>query len=239
VCGLGLRSRAGHRGPEIEEESAPVDPDVAASEEESAPVDPDVAASEEPADDADDDLAADAEAAESPEPVPTLGTALDPAPIGFEALSSAAEHGVARPVRLTIESIDVAAAPVIPVGIDAADESMEIPPADEVGWYRFGAKPGADGSAVLAAHIAYDGRDGVFRRLAELDEGSVVVIEFDDGSSQRWLVEQVTDYDKTELPDELFAVDGDPTLALITCGGLFNPSLRSYESNTVAVARPL
>lgn len=172
-----------------------------------------------------------------PSPVAELGARLAPAPVGFEALASVAAGP--QPIGLTIESIGVDEALVIPVGVNPDDDSMEIPPADEVGWYRFGSLPGDDGSAVLAAHIAYDGRDGVFRRLTELTPGSVVVIEFDDASTQRWVVETVTDYNKTKLPDELFAVDGDPQLALITCGGYFNPGLRSYDSNTVAVARPL
>lgn len=196
------------------------------------------------------------EAAEAPEAAPTalatvvsaqpsltpaavaeLGNKLPSAPIGFAALD-VGDDGP-RPVGLTIESIGVDEAVVIPVGINADDASMEIPPADEVGWYRFGSRPGDNGSAVLAAHIAYDGRDGVFRRLAELKPGSVVVVEFDDASTQRWSIDTVTDYNKTKLPDELFAVDGEPRLALITCGGYFNPGLRSYDSNTVAVARQL
>lgn len=168
-----------------------------------------------------------------------LGTALAPAPIGFEGLEQSAGRSRPVPVALTIESIEITQALVIPVGINSVDASMEVPPADEVGWYRFGPNPGEDGSAVLAAHIAYDGRHGVFLRLSELPEGSVVVIDFDDGSRQRWLIERVTNYVKTELPTELFATNGAPRLALITCGGSFNPSLRSYDSNTVAIARLL
>jgi hypothetical protein len=39
--------------------------------------------------------------------------------------------------------------------------------------------------------------------------------------------------------DRIFAKDGDPVLTLITCGGDFNRSLRSYEDNVVTYAVPI
>ena len=45
---------------------------------------------------------------------------------------------------------------------------------------------------------------------------------------------------KDELPvDRVFSKDGDPVLTLITCGGDFNRSLRSYSDNVVAYAEPI
>lgn len=89
---------------------------------------------------------------------------------------------------------------------------------------------------MLAAHIAYNGADGVFRNLADVEVGSIVVVGFDDGSSRRFRIEEVTEYVKEDLPAALFARDGDERLALITCGGNFNYQLDSYESNSVAIA---
>lgn len=163
-------------------------------------------------------------------------TELPPAPIGFEALTP--EPGGRQPVSMVIEDIDVVDATIIPVGVNP-DQTFEVPPADQVGWYRFGPTPGEEGSAVLAAHIAFDGVDGVFRHLADVEVGAVVAVGYSDGTSQRYRIDSVTDYFKEELPPELFARDGSPQLALITCGGAFNPQLRSYESNTVAVATPI
>lgn len=163
-------------------------------------------------------------------------TDLPPAPIGFEALTP--EPGGRQPVSIAIEDIEVVDATIIPVGVNP-DQTFEVPPADQVGWYRFGPTPGEEGSAVLAAHIAFDGVDGVFRHLADVEVGAVVVVGYDDGTSQRYRIDSVTDYFKEELPAELFARDGDSQLALITCGGTFNPQLRSYESNTVVVATPI
>jgi LPXTG-site transpeptidase (sortase) family protein len=141
------------------------------------------------------------------------------------------------PAALTIGALDVDAAPVRPVGVTESGE-MEIPPVDEVGWYRFGATPGAAGSAVLAAHVAYDGVDGVFRHLDDLAAGDEVSVTLDDGSTQRFVVTDVEQVPKTALPTDVWARDGDPALVLITCGGEFDTDADSYEDNVVATARP-
>ena len=146
---------------------------------------------------------------------------------------------VAQPVRLRIADLRIGAAPVIPVGVEANGE-LEVPPASEVGWYRFGSAPGEAGSSVLAAHIAYDGEDGVFRHLADVSPGALVDVELDDGTSRSYEITETRLLDKTDLPfDEVFAQSGSDRLVLITCGGRFNPSARSYEGNVVAYAIPV
>jgi LPXTG-site transpeptidase (sortase) family protein len=174
----------------------------------------------------------------TPHPVTVADTDLPSAPIGFESLFDTAPSGP-QPISIEIESINVRDADIIPVGVNQEDLSFEVPPADQVGWYEFGSTPGEAGSAVLAAHIAYNGVDGVFRYLENVEVGSIVSIGFDDGTSRRYRIEEVTEYIKQELPDSLFARDGKEQLALITCGGTFNYQLESYESNTVAIAVPL
>jgi LPXTG-site transpeptidase (sortase) family protein len=141
------------------------------------------------------------------------------------------------PVALGIPALDVVGAPLVPVGVKP-DGEMEIPGATEVGWYRHGARPGDSGTAVLAAHIAYAGVDGVFRHLEDLRAGDEVVVGFADGTTLRFTVEAVTRYPKSELPDDLFTGRGDAQLALITCGGRFDAANGRYEDNVVAHARP-
>ena len=80
-------------------------------------------------------------------------------------------------------------APVLPVGVDAHGE-MEVPAATDVGWYRFGPAPGAEGSAVLAAHVDYDGRRGVFFELRRLEPGARLDVTFADGSVQVYEVDR-------------------------------------------------
>ena len=143
------------------------------------------------------------------------------------------------PIAISIDGIGVEEAPVQDVGVED-NGNMEIPGADGVGWYRFNATPGEEGSAVLAAHISFNGQPGVFRYLDEAEVGDRVVIDFDDGATSEFEIVELVQYDKEELPtDRVFAKTGDPVLTLITCGGDFNRSLRSYEDNVVAYAIPI
>ena len=145
---------------------------------------------------------------------------------------------VVDPVGIRISDIRVDDE-VVPVGVEA-DGSFEVPAVNEVGWYRFGSNAGDPGSTVLAAHISYDGVDGVFRHLSSVSPGARVEIEMADGAVVEYRVVEMAEYDKAELPvDDLFSEFGDDRLVLITCGGTFNPSLRSYDSNVVVHAVPI
>lgn len=142
------------------------------------------------------------------------------------------------PVSLDLPTLGVSAAPVTDVGVEDNGD-MEIPGASEVGWYRFGPSPGNTGSAVLAAHIAYNGVDGVFRNLTEMRPGDRFSVNFSDGSSREFVVFGLRQWSKPEIPlEDLFARDGTPRLVLITCGGTFNRALDSYDDNVVVIAIP-
>jgi LPXTG-site transpeptidase (sortase) family protein len=143
-----------------------------------------------------------------------------------------------EPAALTVEALGVSGVAVRPVGVERDGGAMEIPPVDEVGWYRFGARPGDPGSTVLAAHVAYDGVDGVFRRLADLGAGDGVTVALSDGSSAAYVVTEIAQYPKSELPAAVWTRQGDPQLVLVTCGGEFDTEPRSYTDNVVAFAQP-
>lgn len=141
------------------------------------------------------------------------------------------------PTALTVDALGIAGAPVVAVGVDGAGD-MEVPGAQEVGWYRYGPRPGEDGSAVLAAHVAYDGVDGVFRRLGSLVAGDTLTVAFAGGEARTFTVTDVTRVPKPDLPADTWARSGEPRLVLITCGGDFDAEAGSYEDNVVAYARP-
>lgn len=143
------------------------------------------------------------------------------------------------PVSLDLPTLGVTEAPVTDVGVEPNGD-MEIPDASEVGWYRFGPSPGDTGSAVLAAHIAYNGVDGVFRNLTEMRPGDRFSVNFSDGSSREFVVFGLRQWSKLEIPlEDLFSRDGTPRLVLITCGGSFNRALDSYDDNVVVIAIPV
>jgi sortase (surface protein transpeptidase) len=147
------------------------------------------------------------------------------------------------PVTVRIPSITVDAA-TLPVGLEV-DGSMEIPrDVSTIGWYEptegFGVTPGQTGTAVLAGHV--DSRTqgpGAFYSLRDLTVGDRIEIVHEDGSTSLWRVTAVTQYPKDELPiAEVFIWTGPPRLALITCGGPFDWTARSYTDNLVVYAEP-
>lgn len=159
---------------------------------------------------------------------------LPAAPVGVPEIERSPQ-----PVRLTIDSLGIADAVVIDVGVEA-DGAMEVPPADQVGWYRHGPAPGEDGAAILAAHIAYDGVDGVFVGLVDIELGAIVEVADDAGRWSRFRVTSVDLIDKDELPDDVvFDRSGPSRLVLVTCGGTFDPDAASYEDNVVVMAEPV
>jgi len=150
-----------------------------------------------------------------------------------------AEHvAPVAPVRVSVAGVGADRVTVRTVGLEPNGE-MEVPPEDEVGWYRYSVPPGAPGSSVLAGHVAFNGRDGAFRALAKVEVGARVTVGFADGTERFFTVTAVNRYLKEQLPPALFRTDGEPVLTLITCGGTFQPSLRSYDSNIVVTAVPV
>jgi len=149
----------------------------------------------------------------------------------------------AIPLQVRIDTIRVDA-PVIRVGLED-DGAMEIPEVvAEIGWYdpeELGVAPGSEGTAVLAGHV--DSRSqgrGALYDLRRLTVGSVVELDLSDGTTQRWRITDVIQYPKDVLPyTELFVWSGPPRLAIITCGGSFDRTSRSYTDNIVAYAEPL
>jgi LPXTG-site transpeptidase (sortase) family protein len=135
-------------------------------------------------------------------------------------------------LRIDPLGVDV---PVTAVGVED-DGELAVPGPADVGWYRFGPAPGEEGTTVLAAHVAYDGVDGVFRHLDDLEPGDTVVVDLAGGATMTYQVERVETYPKDGPPDALWWRTGPPRLALVTCGGTFDTERRSYDSNVVAWA---
>ena len=153
--------------------------------------------------------------------------------------ASYADVRAGRPVALRIPAIEVEA-PIIPVGIEENGE-MELPGAIEAGWFEPGISPAEDeGSSVIAAHVDWNGEEGPFFFLRDLEDGDRVEIDFDDGTTRSFRIVDTEQYSKEDLPiDDLFRRDGEAALALVTCGGSFDDRERSYADNVVAYAVPI
>jgi hypothetical protein len=119
------------------------------------------------------------------------------------------------------------------------DDSLDIPrSAGTVGWYQRSASPGEVGPAVLAAHVDFRGEEGAFARIGQMSPGDTVEVHRDDGTTAVFTVERVAQVAKDAFPTEaVYGPTGGSEVRLITCGGVFDPSTRSYEDNIVVYGR--
>jgi hypothetical protein len=157
-----------------------------------------------------------------------------PAPV---VLATPAAPTALPPTRLDIPVIDVAST-LSEIGVDGSGTLVPPADSDQAGWFAAGPAPGQPGPAVLAGHV--DDRTGpaVFYRLEELTAGDQVLVTGADGQPVRFTVTRVAAYPKDAFPTaDVYGPTPGPELRLITCGGTFDRSRRSYEDNVVVYAR--
>ena len=104
----------------------------------------------------------------------------------------------------------------------------------DVGWYRYGAVPGAQGNAVLLAHVDTYAGPAVFYNLYRLLPGERVEVDLGAHDIQRFTVRWVKEVLKTDFPAaKVFGRTRGTHLWLVTCGGAFDYQTRSYLSNII------
>lgn len=179
--------------------------------------------------------------AASPPPVASGASQPQPgwAPTTPDPIRSAGPLPAARltAVSVRVESIGVDSV-LVPLGIDQASGALVPPDSfDVAGWLTTGPVPGATGPAVIAGHVDSRAGPGVFYRLEEMVPGDVIVVGRSDGSQVSFRVSAVGQYPKTAFPTaEVYGPTPDRQLRLITCGGAFDRSRRSYLDNIVVYA---
>jgi hypothetical protein len=151
-------------------------------------------------------------------------------------VSPAAVRGPA-PMRLQVPAAAIDTS-LPEIGLDGT--GVLVPPEDVgvAGWYGGGPAPGDPGPAVIAGHVDSVARPGVFVRLRSLGPGDAVLVTRADGSVVRFEVTRVSRYPKTAFPTaEVYGPTPDAQLRLVTCGGAFDRSARSYVDDVVVYAR--
>ncbi len=150
--------------------------------------------------------------------------------------AGAASRAGARPERIDIPGIAVDA-PVVDLGL-ADDGTLEVPEGRaEAGWWSGGSAPGTPGPTVVVGHVNLRSGPAVFLRLSELEEGDEVEVTRADRARVTYRVTEVRQVDKDAFPtDEVYGPTPDDELRLVTCGGSFRPSDRSYTDNVIVFA---
>jgi sortase (surface protein transpeptidase) len=140
------------------------------------------------------------------------------------------------PVRIGIPAVGVSS-PLDRLG-RARDRTVQVPSRwERAGWYAPGTRPGDPGSAVILGHVDSKRGPAVFYRLRELRPGDLVEVALAGGSSVRFAVERVEQYDKRRFPTaEVYYPTLTPELRLVTCGGTFDATAGHYRSNIIVFA---
>ncbi|MEX3104122.1 class F sortase [Streptomyces sp. V2] len=142
------------------------------------------------------------------------------------------------PERVAIPAIRVAA-PVMPVGLDAAGWVDAPPPEDPnlAGWFTGGVSPGEKGTAVVVGHVDNKLGPAVFYGLGALKKGNKVEVSRKDGKTAVFEIYGIEVFEKKNFPgDRVYASKGAPELRVITCGGGFSKA-HGYAGNVVVFAR--
>jgi hypothetical protein len=143
---------------------------------------------------------------------------------------------VAPPVRLRIPALHVDSRLDL---LDVQDDGTIAVPgrSDVAGWYRHGPRPGQPGPAVILGHVDSRTGPGVFVDLHTVRRGTEVRVDRADGSTVTFRVTAVSRVPKERFPTDLvYAPTLDPALRLVTCGGTFDRSRRSYRDNVIVFA---
>jgi LPXTG-site transpeptidase (sortase) family protein len=170
------------------------------------------------------------------DPAAARGPSWDPAATGNEnPFGAAAEILAGQPTRLKIKAI----------GVDASLESLHLgkngvldapKTFTKAGWYADGTSPGDTGPAVIAGHVDSTKGPAVFYKLRELQAGDQIQV-VRGGKAVKFTVTSTAWYPKAKFPTaKVYGPTPDRQLRLITCGGVFDRTLRSYKDNLVVYA---
>lgn len=141
------------------------------------------------------------------------------------------------PTHISVPSVGIDA-DIISVG-RASDGTIQTPPLFDwvTGWYKYSPTPGEIGPSVIVGHVDTYKGISVFWHLREVKKGDIIKIKRKDGSTAKFKVTGLKQFDQNNFPTE--KVYGNlkyPGLRLITCGGAFDKRTESYTQNTVVYA---
>lgn len=161
-------------------------------------------------------------------------------PAHVELPPAAAPLRGARPQRLDIPAMGVRA-PVVARGLDR-DGAIEPPSYGRpgvVGWYAGGTRPGATGAALFVGHVDTETKPAVFYKLSALRVGEKIRVARDDGHVAEFTVDDVQVIGRDDFDaQQAYGVrqSGRAELRLVTCGGTFDRTSRTYTANVVVSA---
>lgn len=137
-----------------------------------------------------------------------------------------------------------AVAPMTSTGAAEGTSQLELPTAPWATWYRESAPLDAtSGTTYVASHIGFYGirQFGPFKQLEAVPVGAPIIVRDFDGDYRLYTAERHVSADQAsavedpELSSDLFRLDGEHQLALVTCE---RGASGQYDRNEILLATP-
>ncbi len=105
-------------------------------------------------------------------------------------------------------------------------------------WFNLGPRPGEAGVAVIDGHFGWkDAVPAVFDHLADVQKGEKIYVKDASGVSTTFVVRTIKTYGASGDASDVFASnDTHAHLVLITCGGIWDATQKSYSERVVVFA---
>jgi hypothetical protein len=124
------------------------------------------------------------------------------------------------------------------VGVDQSRQIAVPTNIHLAGWFIDAVAPGDAGLSIIDGHLDGSSQPGIFANLGQLKPGDTYEIELASGSIRRFRVKTVQSLSVAAAASVLFSQI--PGLArpvnLITCGGVFVKSAKSYDQRVVVIS---
>ncbi len=128
---------------------------------------------------------------------------------------------------------------VVRVGVKSDNELRAPNNIHDVGWYENSSKPGQPGAALMDAHVHGPTKPGAFYNLKILNVGDEIEVERGDGSKLKYKVvaTESVPYQQVDMAKMMRPyTNSKQGLNLITCGGAYNKTTKTYEQRTLVYA---
>ncbi len=145
-----------------------------------------------------------------------------------------------RPRRIILPSIKTTAF-VQAVGKTKTNEVAVPSNVNYTGWYVNGPKPGESGVSLIDGHVSGRNTGGVFKNLSKVKAGDEFSVELGDRTLKKFAVVSVTTYSIKDVNAHLFTpVKGvKKQLNLITCGGTYDKSAKTFDKRILVVSKAI
>ena len=141
------------------------------------------------------------------------------------------------PLKISIESVGIEGF-IQKVGVDqnlavAAPNNVNL-----AGWFVDSMLPGQKGLSIIDGHVSGRTKDGVFKQLAGVKTGDIVIVTMGGGKEHKYKVFATNTVPHEQAAQVLFDQDPKVTsqLNLITCTGQFDRQSETYADRVIVYA---